>query len=75
LEIELPAVGTSGALKEQYGDWHLVAGRHQEPQKRTQGNGGSQKKITTSCRGITQHAIPVRHKGHCWREQDKDKAV
>jgi hypothetical protein len=41
---EVAAVETIGALKDQYGDRHLAIGRRQQLKKRTQGNGGSQKK-------------------------------
>jgi hypothetical protein len=63
------AVNSFGALKMQHGDRHLAV-RHGEKQKRTQGNGGSWKKLATTYRGMTRNAIPATSKGH-----GKDKAV
>jgi hypothetical protein len=56
------AVKTIRALKEWYGDWHLGVGCNQQLQKWTQGNGGSQKKFTTTRRGMTCHAGVAQHK-------------
>jgi hypothetical protein len=61
---EETAVEMIRALKEQYGDWHLAVGCHQQPKKRAQGDGGFWKKSATARRHMTRHAIPAPHKGH-----------
>jgi hypothetical protein len=50
-----------GALKEQYRDWHLGVRRRSQPKKRTQGNGGSQKKLNAArrMRGLKEGAAGV----------------
>jgi hypothetical protein len=52
-----------GALMEQYGDQHLAVKRRQ-PKKWTQGDGGSRKKLATTHRQMTRHAILMPCKGH-----------
>jgi hypothetical protein len=44
-------VESSGAMKKQHGDLDLAIGCRWEPEKRTQGKGGSQKKLAAACRG------------------------
>jgi hypothetical protein len=56
---EKVAMNTVSALKKQYGDQHLAIGRCRQTKKRTQGNGGSWKKLAT-----THHAGVAQHKGH-----------
>jgi hypothetical protein len=72
---EEEAVKSSAALKKRHGDWHLAVRRHKKPKKRTQGNGGSSKKVAATCRGMNRHAIPAPSKGHGRQGQSKDKAV
>jgi hypothetical protein len=55
---EKAAVETFGALKEQYGDWHLAVGHHWQLKKWTQDSGGSQKKLAITHRQMTP---PPRH--------------
>jgi hypothetical protein len=57
-------VKTFGALKKQHGDQHLAVRCCWKPKKRTQGNGGTYKKLTAACRGLTHRAIPAWCKGH-----------
>jgi hypothetical protein len=45
------------------------------PKERTQGEGGSRKKLATACRGMTSLAIPAWRKGHCHQGQVRDKAL
>jgi hypothetical protein len=63
---DIPMEGTEveniRALVYQYGDWHLAPGHHQQPKKQTQGNGGSQQKLTTAQGQLTCHAIPALRK-------------
>jgi hypothetical protein len=54
---------TVRALKKQYGDRHLAVGRRRQLKKRTQGDGGSRKKLAAACRGMTCRAIPALRKG------------
>jgi hypothetical protein len=58
------AVGTFGTVNKHHGDRHLAIGRHGQPKKRTQGNGGFQKKLPTAYRRMNLRAIPVWCKGH-----------
>jgi hypothetical protein len=69
------AVKTFGALKKQHGDWHLAVRCCRNPNKQTQGNGGTRKKLAAACRGMTHQAISAWHKEHCCQGQGKDKAV
>jgi hypothetical protein len=61
---EEAALEIIGALKDRYGDRHLAVGRRRQPKKRTQGDGGSRKKLATACRQMTRLAGRARHKGH-----------
>jgi hypothetical protein len=72
---EEAAVETFGTLKEQYEDQHLAVRRHSQPKKRTQGSGGSQKKLAAAYRGMTRHARMARRKGHGHEGQGKDSVV
>jgi hypothetical protein len=62
---EEAVVETIRTLEDQYGDWHLAIWRFQQPMKRTQGSGGSQKKWATH-RQMSGCDIPACHKacGH-----------
>jgi hypothetical protein len=53
---EEAAVQPVRALKQQHGDQHLAIGCSRKPKKRTQGNGGSQRKLATAGRGMIHHA-------------------
>jgi hypothetical protein len=58
------------ALKKRHGDRNLAVGRHRLQKKRTQGDGGSQKKLAATCRVMTRRAIPA------WRQgQGQDNAA
>jgi hypothetical protein len=52
------------AVKERYVDRHLAVGWHRQIQKRSQGIGGSRKKLAAARRGMTRRAIPAPRKGH-----------
>jgi hypothetical protein len=47
---EETAVETARTLKKRHGDQHLAIGRRQQLKKRTQGDGGSQKKLAAARR-------------------------
>jgi hypothetical protein len=53
VSMEEATVETFEALKERYRDQHLAVRCHGQPKKRTQGNGGSQKKLVAACKGMT----------------------
>jgi seryl-tRNA synthetase len=53
---EEAAVKIVRALKKRYGDWNLAVRCCRQPQKQTQDNGGSQKRLATGCREMTHHA-------------------
>jgi hypothetical protein len=57
-------VKTVRALKKRYGDPNLAVRRHRHLKKRTQGYGGSRKKLAATRRWLTRHAIPAPRKGH-----------
>jgi hypothetical protein len=57
-------VETIGALEDRYGDQHLAVGRRRQLKRWTQGNGGSRKKLVTTCIRMTHHALPAWRKGH-----------
>jgi hypothetical protein len=59
---EQVAVQTSGALKKRHGDWHLAVRRRGQPNKRTQGDGESRKKMAAACE-MTRRSIPAHRKG------------
>jgi hypothetical protein len=61
---EMAAVKTVRALKKLHGDRQLAAVHCRGPQKRIQGNGGSQKNLADVCKGMTRCAILALHKGH-----------
>jgi hypothetical protein len=44
------AVDTVEALENRFGDWHLAVGHRRQPNKRTQSDGGSRKKLTRRAR-------------------------
>jgi hypothetical protein len=62
---EQVAVKTVRAPKKRHGDRHIAVRRRDQPKKRTQGNGGSQKKLVSACTGMTRCAIPAQRKDHC----------
>jgi hypothetical protein len=74
---EEAAAKTVRALKEQYGDWHLATGHSQQLRKRTQGDGGSWKKLATTYRGMTSHAMTFLHhaRNMVIRDHAKDNVV
>jgi hypothetical protein len=65
--LEVPkegaAVETIGALEDRQGDRHLAVERRRLPKKRTQGDGGSRKKLAVACRQMSRRAVPA------WRKQ------
>jgi hypothetical protein len=72
---EETAVVTFGALKKQYGEWHLAIGCRWELTKWTQGNGGSWKKLATTSRRKTHNAITAPCKGHSCQGQGRDNVA
>jgi hypothetical protein len=72
---EEAAVKLIGALKKRHGSRHLAVGRRCQPKKRTQGNGGSRKKLVAACRGMTRSSIPTRRKGHGHHKQEQNKVA
>jgi hypothetical protein len=58
-----------------YRGQHLAVRHRGQPNKGTKGNIGSRKTLAIACRGMTCHAIPAQHKGHCCQGQRKDKVV
>jgi hypothetical protein len=72
---EEATVKTVRLLKEQYGDQHLTVGRHRLLKQRTQGNGGSRKKLDATHRGITRHTIPAPCKVHGHQGPGRDNVV
>jgi hypothetical protein len=79
---EEAAVKTFGAQKKRHGDRHPAVGRRRQPKKRTQDNGGSQKKLAATRRQMTRCAGVAWHKGHShtgpmvkqrrWKRQTRD---
>jgi hypothetical protein len=61
---EKATVEIFGALKEWYRDQHLAVRRCGQLKKRTQGNGGSQRKLAAACRRMAHRVIPPQHKEH-----------
>jgi hypothetical protein len=57
------AVETIRALEDRYGDRHLAVRHRRKPKKRTQGNGGSRKKLAAARRRMTHRAVPAWRKG------------
>jgi hypothetical protein len=57
VHVEVPkkeaAVKSFGALKKRHGDRHLAVGRREKPRDRTQGKGGSRKKLAVARKGMT----------------------
>jgi hypothetical protein len=53
---EEAAVKPVRALKKRHGDRNLAVRRRRTPKKRTQGNGGSRKKLAAACRGMNRRA-------------------
>jgi hypothetical protein len=68
-------VQTVRALRKWYGDWNLAIGGRGKLKKRTQGNGGSKKKLAAACRGMKHCAIPAWHKGHSGQEPGRDNVA
>jgi hypothetical protein len=58
-------VKTVRALKDRYGDLHLAVGCRRQLQKRSQGDGGSRKKLDVACSGMNRHAGMPWRKGRC----------
>jgi hypothetical protein len=61
---EKATVETTRALEDQYGDQHLAIGWLRQPNKWTQGDGESWKKLAAVCRWMSWCAIPAWHNGH-----------
>jgi hypothetical protein len=57
--MEEAAVKPVRALKKRCRDWQLAVRHHGLLKKWNQGNGGSWKKLTAACRGMTRCAIPA----------------
>jgi hypothetical protein len=57
-------VETVGALDDNFGDRRLAVGRRRQRKKRTQGDGGSRKKLAIGSRRMTHSAIPASRKEH-----------
>jgi exopolyphosphatase/pppGpp-phosphohydrolase len=72
---EEATVETFRALKEWYEDRHLAIRCRCQTNKQTQGSGGSWKKLAATCRGMTRHALPAQHKGHCHQGQGNKNVV
>jgi hypothetical protein len=66
------AVETFGVLKEQCGGEHLAVGCCRQSKKQAQVNGGSQKKLPSTCRWITRYAGVAQHKEHCHKGTRRD---
>jgi hypothetical protein len=69
------AVKPVRALKKWHGDQNLALGSHQKLKKRTQGSGGSQKKIYATCTGMTNHAGVAGCKRHGHQGQGQNNVV
>jgi hypothetical protein len=72
---EETAVKTVSALKRRYRDRHPAAGRHRQLKKRTQGDGGSRKKLAAASRGMTRRAIPAPRKGNGHQGPGRDNVA
>jgi hypothetical protein len=72
---EEAAVENVRALKKRNGDRHLAVRRRGQPKERTQGSGGSQKKLAAACRGMTRSAIPARRKGQGRQVQGEENVA
>jgi hypothetical protein len=60
-------VETIRTLLDRYGVLHLAIGPHRQWKKRTQGDGGSWKKLADYCRRMTWRAIPSWCKGRGYK--------
>jgi hypothetical protein len=69
------AVETVRVLKKRHGDRHLASRRSGQMKKRTQGSGGSRKKLAAACRGMTRSAIPGKRKGQSRQVQGQDNVA
>jgi hypothetical protein len=56
-------VESNVALEDRYGARHLAVGHRRQPKKRTQGDGGSRKKLAAARSRMTRRAVPARRKG------------
>jgi hypothetical protein len=70
---EEAAVQTFRALKERYEDRYLAVEHRRQLKKRTQGDGGSRKKLTAACRRMTHRAGTARRKGRCHKGPTVDQ--
>jgi hypothetical protein len=68
-------VETIGALENRYGDRNRGVSRPQLLKKRTQGYGGSRKKVTTARRWMTRRAFPDDRKGSIHKETGRDNVA
>jgi hypothetical protein len=72
---EKAVVKTIRTLKKWHGDWHLAIRHHQHLQKQTQGDSGSQTKLTATHRGLTCHAISAMCKELDRQEPSRDSVA
>jgi hypothetical protein len=72
---EEATVDSVGALEEWDGDRHLAVGRCRQPKKRTQGDGGSRRKLAATRRRMTRQAVPEQCKGYGRQRPGKNDAV
>jgi hypothetical protein len=66
------AVETGRALNKRHKGRHLAVLRRGKAKERTQGSGGSRKKLATGSRRMTRRAGMARCKGHGRKRQNKD---
>jgi hypothetical protein len=64
-DLEEAMVETIRALEDQYVDWQPAIWRCQQLKKRTQGNGGFQKKLAAASKWMICHTIPAQRKRNC----------
>jgi hypothetical protein len=66
---EEAAVETIRAVEDWCGEWHLALGHRWQLEKRTQGDGGSRKKLAATRRWMTHCAVTARRKAHSHKEE------
>jgi hypothetical protein len=72
---EEAAVDTVAVLEDRYGDRYLAVGCHRQPNKWTQGDGGSRKKFAAVCGKLICRGIPAPRKNHAHQGPGRDKAA
>jgi hypothetical protein len=60
VEVHPEVPDEEAEVENRYGDRHLAVGRRQQPKKRTQGDGGSRKKLAAVRRLMTRRAVSAR---------------